>query len=83
MPKQQIEGLLTQLHEKFADSNTSPQQEAMLAQLQSQLTDWEGRKPSGNFTETAELLLQEIEEEHPKAAGIIREIINTLGNIGV
>ncbi len=83
MPKQHIEGLLTQLHEKFADGDTSPQQEAMLAQMQSQLAEWEGPKPSGDFTETAELLLQEIEDEHPKAARIIREIINTLGNIGV
>ena len=83
MPKQHIEGLFTDLHEKFADSNTSPQQEEMLAQMQSHLAEWEGPKPPEDFTETAEMLLQEIEDEHPKAAGIIREIINTLGNIGV
>ena len=83
MPKQHIEGLITQLHEKFADSDTSPQQEAMLAQMQSQLVEWEGPKPSDDFTETAEMLLQEMEEEHPKTSAIIREIINTLNNIGV
>jgi len=83
MPKQHIEGLISQLHEKFADSDTSPQQEAMLAQMQSQLAEWEGPKPADDFTETADMLLQEIEEEHPKAAAIIHEIINALGNIGV
>lgn len=83
MPKQHIEGLISDLHDKFADSDTSPQQEEMLAQMQSQLAGWEGPKPPENFTETAEMLLQEIEDEHPKAAGVIREIINTLGNIGV
>ena len=83
MPKQRIEGLLTQLHERFADSDTSPQQEAMLAQMQSQLAEWEGPKPPADFQETAELLLEELEEEHPTAAGIIAEIINTLSRIGI
>lgn len=83
MPKQHIEGLLTQLHEKFADSDTSPQQEEMLARMQSQLADWEGPKPPEDFTETAEILLQEIEDDHPTASRLVREIINTLNNIGV
>lgn len=83
MAKQHIEGLFTQLHEKFASSDTSPQQEAMLAQMQSQLEEWEGPKPGGDLKETAELLLQEVEEEHPTAARIIHEIINILNNIGV
>ena len=39
MPKQHIEGLIGQLHDKFADSDTSEQQEAMIAQMQSQLAD--------------------------------------------
>ena len=83
MPKQHIEGLLGQLHDRFADSDTSPQQEAMLAQMQSQLAEWKGPKPPADFEETAELLLQEIEEDHPMASKIVREIITTLGNIGV
>lgn len=83
MPKQHIEGLITQLHERFADSDTSPQQEAMLAQMQSQLDEWEGPKPSEDFRQTAELLLEELEEEHPTAAGIIQQIINSLSSIGV
>lgn len=83
MAKQHIEGLLTQLHERFADSDTSPQQEAMLAQMQSQLTGWDGPKPPEDFTETAEILLQEVEEDHPTAAKLVREIINALNNIGV
>jgi hypothetical protein len=83
MPKQHIEGLISQLHDKFADSDTSPQQEQMLAQMRSQLADWEGPKPPATFQETAELLLEELEEEHPTAAGIIAEIIRSLNNMGV
>jgi hypothetical protein len=83
MPKHHIEGLITQLHERFADSDTSPEQEAMLARMKSQLAEWEGPKPPEDFSETAEMLLQEVEEEHPKAAGLVREIINALNSIGV
>ena len=83
MPKHHIEGLITQLHEKFADSDTSPQQDAMLESMQSQLAEWEGPKPPENFFETAEMLLQEVEEDHPKAAALVREIINALNSIGV
>lgn len=83
MPKQHIEGLISELHEKFADSDTSPQQEAMLQQMQSQLAEWEGPKPSNDLFETAELLLQEIEEDHPTAANILRQVINALDSIGV
>jgi hypothetical protein len=35
MPKRQIVGLITQLYEKFADSDISPQQDAMLESMHS------------------------------------------------
>ena len=84
MPKEKIEGLISQLHERIADSDTSPQQEQMLAQLQSQLEEWEGpQPPSGDIRETAEMLLEELEEDHPTASHILSEILHTLTNIGV
>mgnify|MGYP003386358457 CR=1 FL=1 len=83
MPKQHIEGLIGQLHDKFANTETSAQQDAMIAQMQSQLADWEGPNPPRDFRETAELLYQELEDEHPTAARLIQEVINTLTNICV
>ena len=83
MPKQHIEGLISQLHDKFAVSDTSPQQEALLAQLQSQLAEWEGPKPSDDFLTNAEMLLQELEDEHPTLAAMIAEVINTLNRMGI
>ena len=55
----------------------------MLAQMKSELAEWEGPKPSEDFRTTAERLLQEMEEDHPRTAAVIHEIINTLNNIGV
>jgi hypothetical protein len=71
------------LHDKFANTETSAQQDAMIAQMQSQLADWEGPNPPRDFRETAELLYQELEDEHPTAARLIQEVINTLTNICV
>lgn len=84
MAKQKINGLLTQLHERFASSETSPQQEALLQQLHSQLVEWDGpRPPDGNVVLTAELLLEEFKEQHPHMSLVVREIIDELGRIGV
>ena len=83
MPKQHIEGLIGQLHDKFANTETNAQQDAMITQMQSQLADWEGPNPPRDFRATAELLYQELEDEHPTAARLIQEVINTLTNICV
>ena len=84
MAKQKIEGLLTQLHEKFATSDTSPEQDALMQQLQSQLSDWEGPRPAdGNVEETVELLMEEVKEQHPHLSLILKEILDALGTIGI
>ena len=79
-----IEGVLSNLHRRFAGTETSPQQEELLRKLQSQLIDWDGPKPSGDDpTVTAERLAAELEEEHPHLSGIVRELIVELGRIGI
>ena len=84
MPKDKIEGLLGQLHEKFADSETSPQQEALMQQLQSQLSEWEGPKPAdGSVVTTAEMLLEEVEEQDPHLTQLLKEILDALDKIGI
>ena len=84
MAKQKIEGLMTQLHERFASSDTSPQQEALLQQLRSQLAEWDGPTPAdGNVVTTTELLLDELEEQHPHMTQIVKEILDTLGRLGI
>jgi hypothetical protein len=83
MSKQHIEGLLSNLHEKFATSETSPQQEALMQQLRSQLTDWEGPRPDGSVVSTAEQLVEELEEEHPHLSHAVRELLDALGKIGI
>ena len=84
MPREKIEGLISRLHERLATTDTSPEQDRMLAQMQSQLQEWKGAPQSdGDMRETAELLLEDIEEKHPKAAMVLRDIIETLHYAGL
>lgn len=84
MPKQKVEHLITDLHERFADDLTSPEQIALLDQVKSHIHNMNEAEPADpSFLETVEQLVTEIEVEHPTAATILEQILNTLKNIGV
>lgn len=82
--KETLEGLLTQLHERLASTDTSAEQDALLAQLQAQLSEWDGPKPAdGSVVTTAEMLLDTLRERHPQLSAVLREMLDTLGRIGI
>ena len=84
MAREKVEGLLTQLHARCADSDTSPQQEALLQQLQGHLEEWEGPLPAdGNIVNTAELLLEEVQDKHPQLSRLVSELLDVLGRLGI
>ena len=79
MAKGKIENLITQLHETFGDDQTSSQQEQLMQQVQLHMHNWgEPDPPDPTIADTFEMLLEEIEEDHPKAAAIVRQIVDTL-----
>ena len=84
MPKQKVQHLITELHDRFGDDLEGPQQQQLLAQLQNHihsLDDSETVEPS--FIESLDLLVAEVEIEHPHVASILTQIIETLKNIGI
>lgn len=84
MASPHVEGLISNLHKKFAGAETSPQQEELLRELQSRLADYEGPRNYGpDPIVTAETLAAELEAEHPHLSGIVRELIVELGRIGI
>jgi hypothetical protein len=84
MASPHIDGVMANLHRKFAGVETSREQEELLKKLQGQLVGWDGPKPSGDDpTVTAELLAAELEAEHPHLSGFVRELIVELGRIGI
>lgn len=76
MPREHLENLISRLHEEFSPGQSSPLQQQLLDALQHQPED-----PS--VKDAANLLLENLEVEHPQAAGILREIIATLGRLGL
>lgn len=84
MPRQHLENLISRLHDSLAGNETSPQQQAWLAELQKH-AHAEGEPEPHELTpdETANLLLESLEAEHPHAAALVREIIETLGRLGL
>ncbi len=84
MPKERVESLITDLHERFGDDLPSPQQQELMAQLQAHIHDLGEAEPvEPDFLEAVEVYLAEIEGEHPKAAAVVHQILDTLRNIGV
>ena len=84
MPKTKITNLITSLHDRFGDDLTSTQQQQLIKDLQSHIHAWDETEPvDPDFQDTVNLLLEDIEQEHPKAAALVREIMHILQNIGV
>jgi hypothetical protein len=84
MSKPKIENLMTELHERFGELQPSPQQEQLLAELQNHVravTDTQVPDPTP--VETIELMLDNLGEDHPRVAAVLRELMDTLKNIGV
>jgi len=84
MQKQKVQNLISDLHEKFGDDLTSPQQQRLMSQLKSHIHDLNESEPvEPGFLETIDAFISQIEDEHPNAAVIVNKILETLKNIGV
>mgnify|MGYP000330191052 CR=1 FL=1 len=82
----EIQNLITDLHTSFTaeDEEPSPQQQQLLAQMQAYSHGTDEAEPElPKLSESAELLLEEVQESYPKSAAIIREVINILANMGI
>jgi len=83
MPKQQAKKLFSDL-EVHLDSEVSDAQRTLMQQVKNHIHAENEPEPSEpDLQETLELLLLDIEQNHPKAAIVVREILKTLGDIGV
>ena len=84
MPRETIKNLMTEIHEKFGDGITSPQQRLLMEQVQEHIHNMnEAEPPEPGFIETVELFLSEMEEDHPNIASTLSQILEALKNMGV
>ena len=84
MPKKQASNLISELHERFGDEVTSSQQEDLMMRLNAHIHDLGEDDPvDPSMLDAVELYLTELENDHPQAAGVVRQLLETLKNIGI
>ncbi len=84
MPIDNLKALISDLHDSFGDDETSPQQQQLMQKLQTYVHDIDTAEPvPPGLIESAEILLEEVEEGYPKIAASIRQVISALGNMGI
>jgi len=84
MPKAKIENLMSELHERFGEVDMSPQQERLLAELQAHVHDvTEGSVKDPTPLESVQLMIDDLGDNHPNVSALLRELLDTLKNIGV
>ena len=84
MSQETIQTLISDLHNRFGDDLSSPQQQELMEKLQLHAHNFDEADPVDlDFKDTINMLLQDIEVKHPQAAEIVRKLMETLNNMGV
>ena len=84
MPKARIENLMTELHERFGEQQMSAEQQHLLSELQARVHDVsEGSVKEPTPLETIQLMIEDLGDNHPNVSALLRELLDTLKNIGV
>jgi hypothetical protein len=84
MPKEKVTHLISDLHDRFGDDLVSSQQISLLEQVKTHAHEMDEAEPvDPNFLEVVETFVAEVEADHPHAAGILKQVLETLKNIGV
>ncbi len=84
MPKARIENLMTELHERFGEQQMSAEQQHLLSELQAHMHDvTDGTVKEPTPLETIQLMIEDLGDNHPNVSALLRELLDTLKNIGV
>jgi len=85
MPKEQAKALIGEWHERFFENaETSVQQKDLMMRLDAHIHELSEQDPvDPTMMDAVELYLTELESDHPQAATVVRQLLETLKNIGV
>lgn len=84
MPKAKINNLISELNEIFGSNGESEQQKKLMQDLQRHIHNAsEKDEEDPTPLEIIETMLENLGEEHPKASLLLRQLLDTLKNIGV
>lgn len=84
MSRDKAKALMSQLHELFGNQDPTPQQQQLMRNLEQHIHGvGEPDVDRPNLVESLEVAVEDLETEHPRTAGVMREILNILRSIGV
>lgn len=85
MPQQKAQNLISQLHEMYGDDQPSEPQRRLMEQLEMHVHPKGAKDQYGEPEplDTLEYLVEDMAIEHPRTAAVMRELLETLKNIGV
>ncbi len=84
MPKKELKSLFQHLRDHLPEGEASAQQKILMDQIAYHLHEDGSPDPvDPGIRESVELLLEDIEQNHPRGAAVARNILETLGNIGI
>jgi len=85
MPQKQAQNLISQLHDMYGDDQPSEAQQRLMEQLELHVHPKGTKDQFGEPVplETLEYLVEDMAAEHPRTAAVMRELLETLKNIGV
>lgn len=84
MPKQQLKSLFQRLRDHLPDGEASAQQKMLLEQIDYHIHDVDAPDPvDPSIRNSVELLIDDIESDHPQSAAVARNILETLAAIGI
>lgn len=84
MPKKQLKSLFERLREHLPEGEASAQQKILMDQIAYHVHDVDSPDPPDpSLRDSIELLIEDIEQEHPKSAAVARNLLETLAAIGV
>lgn len=84
MPEKELDSLVQRLREHLPESGMSEQQQRLLNQVQYHIHETE--KPDQadiNLRQSVELLINEIEADHPQGVAVAKKILEALAAIGI
>ena len=87
MPARELQEQLDTLREQLEQNPPLTAEEhvhlkELMAQIQAQI-ELESATPNNNLADGVNLAVERFEVEHPTIAGTLRNIMNTLGSIGI
>ncbi len=84
MPKQQLSSLFQRLRDHLPEGEASAQQKMLMDQIAYHLHEQGSPDPvDPSIRNSVEMLIEDIEIDHPKSAAIAKNILETLASIGV